>query len=230
MPLAEFRQVRKLYRVAGEEVRALDGVDLDIAEGDFVAIIGPSGSGKSTLMHLLGCLDTPTEGSIKLEGVELSKAGSNQLADIRNRKIGFVFQSFNLLPRLSVLQNVELPLIYMGSANRSRRESAMRTLEQVGIADRARHAPTQLSGGQSQRAAIARALVNDPKILLADEPTGNLDSHTGEAILELFRDLNRKGRTVVIVTHDPKIAAQANRRIEIRDGRIVDPARRSTPE
>jgi putative ABC transport system ATP-binding protein len=202
-------------------VRALDGVDLDIAEAEFVAIIGPSGSGKSTLMHLLGCLDTPTEGSIKLEGVELSRASSNQLADIRSRKIGFVFQAFNLLPRLNVLQNVELPLIYMGSAGRSRRESAMRTLEQVGIADRARHAPMQLSGGQSQRAAIARALVNDPKILLADEPTGNLDSHTGEAILELFRDLNRKGRTVVIVTHDPRIAAQASRQIEIRDGKIV---------
>jgi putative ABC transport system ATP-binding protein len=221
MSLVEIRNVRKIYRVAGEEVRALDGIDLDIDAGEFVAIIGPSGSGKSTLMHLLGCLDTPTEGSIKLEGVEISKAGSNQLADIRNRKIGFVFQSFNLLPRMNVLQNIELPMIYMGMASRPRHDAGMRALDQVGIANRAKHVPAQLSGGQSQRAAIARALVNDPKILLADEPTGNLDSHTGETILELFHELNRKGRTIVIVTHDPKIAAQARRQIEIRDGKIV---------
>jgi len=221
MALAELKQVRKIYRVAGEEVRALDGVDVRIEEGEFVAIVGPSGSGKSTLMHLLGCLDTPTSGSIRLEGIELSNAGSNQLADIRSRNIGFVFQTFNLLPRLSVLQNVELPMIYSGFSSGRRREAARRALEQVGIENRARHAPTQLSGGQSQRAAIARALVNDPKLILADEPTGNLDSHTGETILELFRDLNRKGRTVVIVTHDPKIAAQTRRQIEIRDGKIV---------
>ena len=221
MPLVEIRNVRKIYRVAGEEVRALDGVDLDIEAGEFVAIIGPSGSGKSTLMHLVGCLDTPTEGSLRIESVEISKASSNQLADIRNRKIGFVFQSFNLLPRMNVLQNIELPLIYRGVSKRPRHEAAMGALDQVGIANRARPVPTQLSGGQSQRAAIARALVNDPKILLADEPTGNLDSHTGQTILELFHELNRKGRTVVIVTHDPKIAAQATRQIEIRDGKIV---------
>ncbi len=221
MPLVELKNVRKIYRVAGEEVRALDGVDLDIQEGEFISIIGPSGSGKSTLMHLLGCLDTPTEGSIQLDGMEISRADRNELARIRNQKIGFVFQSFNLLPRLSVLENVELPLIYANLHAHQRHERAARALEQVGLANRVKHRPSQLSGGQSQRVAIARALVNQPKIVFADEPTGNLDSHTGETIIELFRELSRKGSTIVLVTHDSKIAAQTNRRIEIQDGKIV---------
>ncbi|MBI4028197.1 MAG: ABC transporter ATP-binding protein [Verrucomicrobia bacterium] len=218
--MLEMRQVRKIYRVAGEEVRALDGVDLDIEEGEFISIIGPSGSGKSTLMHLMGCLDTPTEGCVKLDGVDVSRASANRLADMRNRKIGFVFQTFNLLPRLNVLQNVELPLIYSGMRARRRRAQAMEALTQVDLVNRAKHRPSQLSGGQSQRVAIARALVNHPKIIFADEPTGNLDSQTGAAILELFRDLSRQGRTIMIVTHDPKIAAQTSRQIEIRDGKI----------
>ncbi len=220
MPLVELRAVRKIYHVAGEAVRALDGVDLDIAEGEFISIIGPSGSGKSTLMHLLGCLDTPTEGSVHLDGVDISRASSSQLALMRNQKIGFVFQSFNLLQRLSVLQNVELPLIYAGMSGKERHARASRALEQVGLANRARHRPSQLSGGQSQRVAIARALVNKPKIVFADEPTGNLDSHTGQTILQMFRDLSGEGHTIVLVTHDPQIAAQTHRRIEIRDGKI----------
>ena len=221
MPLVELTGVRKIYRMADEEVRALDGVDLVIEPGEFIAIIGPSGSGKSTLMHLLGCLDTPTEGRIVLDGTDISRATSNELASIRNRKIGFVFQSFNLLPRLDVTQNVELPLIYAGLHASARHEMAQRALEQVGLANRAKHRPGQLSGGQSQRVAIARALVNNPRIVFADEPTGNLDTATGETILGLFRDLSRDGRTIILVTHDPKIAAQAARRIEIRDGKIV---------
>lgn len=208
--------------MAEDEVRALDGVDLAIESGEFIAIIGPSGSGKSTLMHLLGCLDSPTEGKIVLDGEDISRATPNALAAIRNRKIGFIFQSFNLLPRLDVVQNVELPLIYAGYSARERREKARRALEQVGLSNRARHRPSQLSGGQCQRVAIARALVNDPRIVFADEPTGNLDTATGESILALFRDLSRQGRTIVLVTHDPKIAAQANRRIVIRDGKIVE--------
>jgi putative ABC transport system ATP-binding protein len=221
MALVELRNVRKIYQVAGEEVRALDGIDLDIQESEFIAIVGPSGSGKSTLMHLLGCLDTPTEGTIHLDGLDVSRAGNARLADVRNQKIGFVFQSFNLLQRMTVLENVELPMIYSGAGSRERKRRAAVALEQVGLMHRAKHRPPQLSGGQSQRVAIARALVNDPKIIFADEPTGNLDSHTGAAILELFRELSRKGRTIVIVTHDLKIAAQTNRQIEIRDGKIV---------
>ncbi|MDD2706396.1 MAG: ABC transporter ATP-binding protein [Verrucomicrobiae bacterium] len=222
MALVELRQVTKIYRVAGEEVRALDGINLDIQEGEFISIIGPSGSGKSTLMHLLGCLDSPTSGSIRLDGMDLSKAGANRLARIRNQKIGFVFQSFNLLQRLNVLQNVELPLIYAGMGGRRRHELATHALEQVELLHRAKHRPNQLSGGQCQRVAIARALVNDPRIIFADEPTGNLDSHTGGAILSIFRDLSHKGRTIVLVTHDPKIADQTERRIEIRDGKICN--------
>lgn len=221
MALVELRNVSKIYRVAGEEVRALDGVNLDIFEGEFISIIGPSGSGKSTLMHLLGCLDTPTHGTMLLDGIDVSRASSHRLAELRNAKIGFVFQSFNLLPRLSVLQNVELPMMYAGTGRRLRRIKAENALQQVDLAHRARHRPSQLSGGQSQRVAIARAIVNDPRIIFADEPTGNLDSQTGENVLEIFRDLSRKGRTIVMVTHDPKIAAQTTRKIEIRDGKIV---------
>ncbi len=227
MPLVELRNVSKIYRLGEEEIRALDDVTLDIDEGEFISIIGPSGSGKSTLMHILGCLDSPTHGTIKLDGVMIQDASARQLAAMRNRKIGFVFQFFNLLPKLTVLQNVELPMIYSGVSGRERVQRAMAALESVGMSNRAKHRPSQLSGGQQQRAAIARALVNDPRIIFADEPTGNLDSHTGEAILQLFRSLSEQKRTIVLVTHDPEIAAVTPRRIEIRDGKIaikVDPA------
>jgi putative ABC transport system ATP-binding protein len=226
MALLELRNVSKVYRLGGEEIRALDDVTLDIDEGQFISIIGPSGSGKSTLMHILGCLDTPTSGTIRLDGMMIQDASSRALAQIRNRKIGFVFQFFNLLPKLNVLQNVELPMIYSGLPARQRRERALTALRMVEMENRAKHRPSQLSGGQQQRAAIARALVNDPKIIFADEPTGNLDSHTGELILQLFSRLSREGRTIILVTHDPEIAAVTPRRIEIRDGRVaqqVDP-------
>ncbi len=221
MALVELRNVSKIYRLGDEEIRALDDISLDIAAGEFISIIGPSGSGKSTLMHILGCLDSPTAGSIKLDGVMIQNTSARELASFRNRKIGFVFQFFNLLPKLSVLQNVELPMIYSGIAGRERRERSMAALEAVGMGNRAKHRPSQLSGGQQQRAAIARALVNNPRIVFADEPTGNLDSHTGEAILALFRKLSQEGRTIVLVTHDPEIAAVTPRRIEIRDGKIA---------
>lgn len=222
MALVELRHVSKIYQLGGEIIRALDDVSLDIHEGDFISIIGPSGSGKSTLMHILGCLDTPTSGTVQLDGIMIQDASPHELAAIRNRKIGFVFQFFNLLPKLNVLQNVELPMIYSGTPARERRQRALAALEAVDLANRAKHRPSQLSGGQQQRAAIARALVNDPRIIFADEPTGNLDSHTGEAILALFRRLSAAGRTIVLVTHDPEIAAVTPRRIEIRDGRIVE--------
>jgi putative ABC transport system ATP-binding protein len=221
MALVELRNVSKIYHLGEEEIRALDDVSLDIEEGEFISIIGPSGSGKSTLMHILGCLDSPTKGTIKLDGMMIQDASARQLAAIRNRKIGFVFQFFNLLPKLTVLKNVELPMIYSGISGRKRVERSMAALEAVGLANRARHRPSQLSGGQQQRAAIARALVNDPRIIFADEPTGNLDSHTGEAILQLFRSLSEQGRTIVLVTHDPEIAAVTPRRIEIRDGKVA---------
>ncbi len=221
MALVELRNVSKIYRLGDEEIRALDGVTLDIHAGELISIIGPSGSGKSTLMHILGCLDSPTEGTIQLDGVMIQNASPRELAAIRNRKIGFVFQFFNLLPKLNVVQNVELPMIYSGISSKDRHERAMATLESVGMANRARHRPSQLSGGQQQRAAIARALVNNPRLVFADEPTGNLDSHTGEAILQLFRNLSQEGRTIVLVTHDPEIAAVTPRRIEIRDGKIA---------
>ena len=221
MSLIELRAVSKIYHLGGEEIRALDNVDLDIEGGEFISIIGPSGSGKSTLMHILGCLDSPSKGSIVLDGTEIASATTRELARIRNRKIGFVFQFFNLLPKLSVLQNVELPMVYSGASSRERREKAMAALRLVEMDNRAKHRPMQLSGGQQQRAAIARALVNDPKIVFADEPTGNLDSHTGETILNLFHELSREGRTIALVTHDPEIAAVTPRRIEIRDGKIA---------
>jgi putative ABC transport system ATP-binding protein len=220
--LLELRNVSKIYHLGGEEIRALDDVTLDIEAGEFCSIIGPSGSGKSTLMHILGCLDSPSLGTIKLDGVEIQKASTSQLAHIRNRKIGFVFQFFNLLPKLNVVQNVELPMIYSGIGGKERRERALKALEMVELGNRLKNRPSQLSGGQQQRVAIARALVNDPKIIFADEPTGNLDTHTGEVILELFRNLSRQGRTVMLVTHNPEIAAVTPRRIEIRNGKIAD--------
>jgi putative ABC transport system ATP-binding protein len=221
MPLVELRNVSKIYHLGGEEIRALDNLSLDIDGGEFISIIGPSGSGKSTLMHILGCLDTPTRGTLKLDGTEIQNASRAELARIRNEKIGFVFQFFNLLPKLNVLQNVELPMIYSGASSRERRERAMSALKLVDLENRSKHRPMQLSGGQQQRVAIARALVNNPKIVFADEPTGNLDSHTGEAILTLFRKLSQEGRTIALVTHDPEIAAVTPRRIEIRDGKVA---------
>lgn len=222
MALVELREVSKIYQLGGEEIRALDNVSLDIREGEFISIIGPSGSGKSTLMHILGCLDSPSRGTITLDGIMIQDASQRQLARMRNQKIGFVFQFFNLLPKLNVVQNVELPMIYSGVSASERRDRAMGALESVGLVNRAKHRPSQLSGGQQQRVAIARALVNHPRIVFADEPTGNLDSHTGEAILALFRQLSTEGRTIVLVTHDPEIAAVTPRRIEIRDGRIAE--------
>jgi putative ABC transport system ATP-binding protein len=226
--LVLLEDVKKYYTLGGQEIRALDGVNLRIEEGEFVAIIGPSGSGKSTLMHLLGCLDTPTSGRMRIAGHDLSRATSDQLSRVRNREIGFVFQSFNLLPRLNVVENVEVPLIYAGMPARRRREKAETLVRRVGLEERMRNRPTQLSGGQCQRVAIARALVNDPSIVFGDEPTGNLDSHTGELILHMFIELHEAGRTVVLVTHSAEVAAVAHRVIEIRDGKIqreYDPRR-----
>jgi putative ABC transport system ATP-binding protein len=221
MALVELRNVSKIYHLGGEEIRALDDVSLDIDGGEFISIIGPSGSGKSTLMHILGCLDSPSKGTISMDGKFIHDSSPKELARVRNQKIGFVFQFFNLLPKLNVLQNVELPMIYSGVSSRERKERAMNALTLVDLANRSKHRPMQLSGGQQQRVAIARALVNEPKIVFADEPTGNLDSHTGEAILTLFRTLSEQGRTIALVTHDPEIAAVTPRRIEIRDGKIA---------
>ena len=220
MALVELHDIRKIYRVGDQDIAALDGVTLSIEAGEFLGIIGPSGSGKSTLMHLLGCLDTPTSGSLRIDGVDVSNANDDELARMRNSKIGFVFQSFNLLPKFDVLRNVELPMVYAGVSAKVRHERAVAAIERVGLAHRMHNTPLQLSGGQCQRVAIARAIVNDPKIVFADEPTGNLDSHTGETILNLFRELAESGRTIVIVTHDNSIAARLPRRIEMRDGRI----------
>ena len=203
------------------EVHALRDVSLEILRGEYVAIMGPSGSGKSTLMNLIGCLDVPTAGQFELNGTNVSELDDNQLADIRNREIGFVFQSFNLLPRSTALHNVELPMIYAGRATAERRQAAAQALARVGLSDRAHHRPTELSGGQCQRVAIARALVNRPSILLADEPTGNLDSVTGAEIMALFGDLWRQGHTVILVTHEEEVARQARRILRLRDGRIA---------
>ncbi len=220
-PLIELRGIRKTYVMGSQLVHALDGVDLDIGRGEYVAIMGASGSGKSTLMNLLGCLDTPTEGHYSLNGVQVEELNDEELARIRNREIGFVFQTFNLLSRTTALRNVELPLIYRGMPRRERLERARATLERVGLGDRVDHQPNELSGGQRQRVAIARALVTDPSLVLADEPTGNLDSATSVEIMELFDALHEQGNTVLLVTHEPDIAEHAERRIVLRDGQVL---------
>jgi putative ABC transport system ATP-binding protein len=217
----DLRDVRKIYGVGPDPVAALDGVSLRIDPGEFVAITGTSGSGKSTLMHLIGCLDTPTSGRVTVAGEDISKAGSDRLARLRNRSIGFVFQAFNLLPRLDVQKNIELPLVYAGTRRTERGQRARDAAAKVNLSDRLTHRPSQLSGGQCQRVAIARALVNDPALILADEPTGNLDSTNGAEVLQLLGELHKLGRTIVLVTHDPAVAARAARVIEMRDGRIV---------
>ncbi|MEN6445603.1 MAG: ABC transporter ATP-binding protein [Candidatus Cloacimonas sp.] len=222
MDIIKTECIVKDYILGKVKVRALNGVDLHIQKGEFVAIMGPSGSGKSTLMHILGCLDKPTEGEYYLDDILVSKMPKSALAAVRNRKIGFVFQSFNLLPHLNILKNVELPLMYGGMSQSKRVAKARTVLQNVGLGDRLKHKPNELSGGQRQRVAIARAIINDPSILLADEPTGNLDSQSGGDILEIFKDLHSQGNTVIIVTHDQAIASRAERIIRIKDGKIVD--------
>ena len=220
--MIQIEDLTKTYVMGEETVTALDGVSLSIARGESIAIIGPSGSGKSTLMNILGGLDRPSRGRYRFEGDEVAHFSDDQLADFRNRRIGFVFQSFQLLPRLSALQNVELPMVYSGAAPRARRERAAELLERVGLGSRMGHRPNQLSGGQQQRVAIARSLANQPDLLLADEPTGALDSATGIEVLALFRKLNTEGLTVVLVTHDRGVADAARRRIAFRDGRVIE--------
>jgi len=228
--MIDIEHISKIYQLGDQEVRALDDVSLHIEKGEMMAIMGPSGSGKSTLMAILGCLDVPTSGSYKLDGESVEKLSDNQLADVRSRKIGFVFQQFNLLSRNSALDNVMLPLTYAGVAGRDRRKRATEALERVGLGDRLHHRPKELSGGQQQRVAIARALANEPAIVLADEPTGALDSKTGTEIIALFQKLHREtGQTVIYVTHDPFIARHTNRIIRVADGHIVGDERVATP-
>jgi putative ABC transport system ATP-binding protein len=228
MPLIETHQLTRLYELGGETVTALGGVSISVDEGDFVAVMGPSGSGKSTFMNVIGCLDKPTSGTYRLDGELISSLNGDALATVRNHKIGFVFQQFHLLDRLDALANVELPMIYAETDRQSRRDKAVAALKRVGLGERIHHRPTQLSGGQQQRVAIARALVNTPKMLLADEPTGALDSRTSVELMSLFQELNRDGTTVVIVTHEPDIAAYAKRLIRFRDGHVLSD-KRQTP-
>jgi putative ABC transport system ATP-binding protein len=227
MALIETRDLWKTYVMGSEEIHALRGVSMEIERGDYVAIMGPSGSGKSTLMNLIGCLDTPSKGSYLLNAKQVSQMNDNELAQIRNEEIGFVFQTFNLLPRASALQNVELPLVYAGVAARERHERAKGALDKVELSSRMTHRPNELSGGQRQRVAIARALVNNPSILLADEPTGNLDSKTGAEIMALFSRLHQAGNTIILVTHEADIAAFAHRSIHLRDGQIEKDVRQA---
>ncbi len=227
MALIETRDLWKTYVMGSEEIHALRGVSIDIERGEYVAIMGPSGSGKSTLMNLIGCLDTPTKGSYLLNGKQVGDMNDNELARIRNEEIGFVFQTFNLLPRATALHNVELPLVYAGMPKKERLEQAKAAMEKVELTHRMTHNPNELSGGQRQRVAIARALVNNPSLLLADEPTGNLDSKTGAEIMGLFERLHKSGNTIVLVTHEPDVAAFAYRSIHIRDGKVENDVRRA---
>ena len=222
MTLISLKRIYKIYKVGGEEVRALDGIDLDINENEYLAIMGPSGSGKSTLMNMVGCLDTPTSGIYEFEGEMVQVMDDSQLASIRNRKIGFVFQTFNLLPKATAQHNVEIPLVYANIRKRQRVEMASKALESVGLSDRSHHRPNELSGGQRQRVAIARALVNNPSIILADEPTGNLDSKSGHEIMNILDDLHREGNTIILVTHEDDIAQRAHRVIRLLDGEITE--------
>ncbi len=219
--LIEFRDIYKIYPMGDTEVHALDGVSLTIDEGEFVAIVGQSGSGKSTAMNIIGCLDVPTSGSYHLGGVDVSTMDDDQQAEIRNKMLGFIFQQYNLIPKLNVLENVELPLLYAGVGASERHQRARRALERVGMGDKAKNLPTQLSGGQQQRASIARALAGDPSVILADEPTGALDSRTGREVLAFLQELNREGNTVVLITHDNSIAVKARRIIRLQDGKII---------
>lgn len=219
--LVDINNMKKTYVMGSNMVKALDGVDLNIKHGEYISIVGPSGSGKSTLMNMIGCLDVPDSGSYMLDGVDVSDMNDKELAEIRSEKIGFVFQGFNLLPRLTALENVELPLIYRGYSHKKRREMAIEALDRVGLGDRVHHKPTELSGGQMQRVAVARALAGNPPVLLADEPTGNLDTHTGKEILAMLEKIHDQGNTIILITHDKELAGKAKRRIEIRDGRII---------
>ena len=222
MTLISLKSIYKIYNVGGEEVRALDGIDLDINENEYLAIMGPSGSGKSTLMNMVGCLDTPTSGIYEFEGEMVQVMDDSQLASIRNRKIGFVFQTFNLLPKATAQHNVEIPLVYANIRKRQRVEMASKAFESVGLSDRSHHRPNELSGGQRQRVAIARALVNNPSIILADEPTGNLDSKSGHEIMNILDALHQKGNTIILVTHEDDIAQHAHRVIRLLDGEITE--------
>ncbi len=219
--LIEFRDIYKIYHMGDTDVHALDGVSLTIDEGEFVAIVGQSGSGKSTAMNIIGCLDVPTSGSYHLGGVDVSTMDDDQQAEIRNKMLGFIFQQYNLIPKLNVLENVELPLLYAGVGASERRERALRALERVGMKEKAKNLPSQLSGGQQQRASIARALAGDPSVILADEPTGALDSRTGREVLAFLQELNAEGNTVVLITHDNSIAVKAKRIVRLQDGKII---------
>ncbi len=223
--MIELKDIYKIYGDGDGEIRALDGVSLTINQGEFVAIVGQSGSGKSTCMNIIGCLDVPTSGQYHLNGVDVSTMKDDELAKVRNKMIGFIFQQYNLIPKLSVLENVELPLIYRGMSPKERHERALNALERVGLKDRAKKMPSQLSGGQQQRVSIARALAGDPSLMLADEPTGALDSKTGKEVLEFLKNLNEQGNTIVMITHDNNIASQAKRIVRIQDGKIISDER-----
>lgn len=224
--MIKLEHIFKIYQLGENKVYALDDVSLHVAEHEFLSIIGPSGSGKSTLMNMLGCLDVPTSGKYILDGEDVSKKNDDELAYIRNNKIGFVFQGFNLIQKLTAIENVELPLIYLNVPARERRERAKKALESVGLGERLHHTPTELSGGQQQRVAIARALITNPPIILADEPTGNLDSKAGKEVMQIFKELHKKGNTIILITHDSDVAKQASRMVRIQDGKIYEEARK----